>query len=66
MSRLTGKATALNRVQCEDDCISTAALCLAAVTGRIYRPAERNVSNVISGGQFKRTGTITVPSPALV
>ena len=35
-------------------------------TSRAYRFAWRSVNSVISGGQLRRIGTITVPIPALV
>jgi len=35
-------------------------------TSRAYRFAWRSVNSVISGGQLRRIGTMTVPIPALV
>jgi hypothetical protein len=39
---------------------------LPPFSSRDYRFAWRSVNSVISGGQFRRIGTITVPIPALV
>lgn len=35
-------------------------------TSHAYRFAWRSVNSVISGGQLRRIGTMTVPIPALV
>lgn len=64
------RARTIRGSECEGDCISRTRLRRPA-RRRTAHPtglfaAECRVSSVISGGQFRRMGTLTVPRPAVV